>query len=506
MLEISTPSRRTVIISISAVIGITTISSLAYLYYRDNYSHATSNRKFRTLQRNLYSRLLQIEDNLDDLVESDLRLIQVRTKTLRTHRIYPADDDVKLPSLGLINNQDKDELGTEVEETKEELIRERTQGFEDSAQVRQGYKQLDLLVKALHKQLLRLHERADAVDLSELTEIGDEMGGISNQNESEILIFEKLRKRRRSTLAKVQKVITQLDRIQASYKKRLHEIKDFEKLERIGLEPSDQVQPTVESEMMKEGVTFADIAALNIEEPEILAPTEDLEKMKQGVSFADVVAENLPEEEIEKPKVQPKEKPTGQSKAETPASKSVKKATIVEEPKDKEAAVLAPTVDLELMKEGVTFADIIKENDEELEVLAPTEDLEKMKEGVTFADITKENIEEPEVLAPTEDLEKMKEGITFADITKENIEEPEVLAPTEDLEKMKEGVTFADITKENIEEPEVLAPTEDLELMKEGITFADIAKENIEEPEILAPTEDLKKMKQGFSFADAVTE
>ncbi|KAK5828646.1 hypothetical protein F5H01DRAFT_7418 [Linnemannia elongata] len=477
MLEISTPSRRTVLISISAVIGITTISSLAYLYYRDNYSSATSNRKFRTLQRNLYSRLLQIEDSLDDLIETDLRLIQVRTKTLRTHRIHPSDEHVKLPSLGLINDQDKAELGTEIEETKEELIRERTQGFEDSARVRQGYKQLDLLVKALHKQLLRLLERAEAVDLTELAEVGDETGGISNQNESEILVFEKLRKRRRSTLAKVQRVIAQLDRIQASYKARLNEIKDFEKLERIGLEPSDRVQPTVESEMMKEGVTFADIAALNIEEPEILAPTEDLEKMKQGVSFADVVAENLPEEETEKPSVQPKEKPKTQTKIETPALKPAKKAIDVEEAEDKEATVLAPTEDLELMKEGVTFADI-----------------------------TKENIEEPEVLAPTEDLEKMKEGITFADITKENIEEPEVLAPTEDLEKMKEGITFADITKENIEEPEVLAPTEDLELMKEGVTFADIAKENIEEPEVLAPTEDLKKMRQGFTFADAVAD
>jgi len=444
MLEISRPSRRTVVISISAVIGITTLSSLAYLYYCGNYSHSTSNRKFRALQRNLYSRLLQVEDNLDDLVETDLRLIQVRTKTLRTHRIHPADEQVQLPSLGLINDQDKFELGTEVEETKEELIRERTQGFVDSARVRQGYKQLDLLAKALHKQLLRLLERADAIDLSELAEIGDETGGISNQNESEILVFEKLRKRRRSILAKVQRAIAQLDRIQASYKKRLHEIKDFEKLERIGLEPSDQAQPTIESEMMKEGVTFADVAAWNIEEPEILAPTEDLEKMKQGVSFADVVAENLSEEETEKSKSQHKEKPKVQPKVETSAPKPVKKVSVVEEPQDKDAAVLAPTEDLELMKEGVTFADITKENIEEPEVLAPTEDLELMKEGVTFADITKENINKPEVLTSTEDLEKMKEGVTFADITKENIEEPEVLAPTEDLKKMKQGFTFAD--------------------------------------------------------------
>ncbi|KAF9549308.1 hypothetical protein EC957_004222 [Mortierella hygrophila] len=449
MLEISTPSRRTVLISISAVIGVTTISSLAYLFYRDNYSKSTTNRKFRALQRNFYARLLQIEDNLDDLIETDLRLIQIRTKTLRTHRIHTADEDVKLPSLGLINHQDKAQLGTDIEETKEELIRERTQGFEDSARVRQGYRQLDLLVKALHKQLLKLLERADAIDLSELAEVGDETGGISNQNESEILVFEKLRKRRRSTLAKVQRVIAQLDRIQASYKTRLHEIKDIEKLERIGLEPSDQVQPAVESEMMKEGVTFADVAALNIEEPEILAPTEDLEKMKQGISFADAVAENLPEEETEKRKVQPKEKPKEKPKAqpnvETSAPKPAKKVTVVEEPEDKGTAVLAPTDDLGLMKEGVTFADITKENIEEPEVLAPTEDLEKMKEGITFADITKENIEEPEVLAPTEDLELMNEGVTFADIAKENIKEPEVLAPTEDLKKIKQGLTFADV-------------------------------------------------------------
>jgi len=452
MLEISTPSRRTVIISITAVIGITTLSSLAYLYLRDNHNHNVHNRKFRALQRNLYSRLLQIEDNLDDLVETDLRLIQVRTKTLRTHRIHPADENVQLPSLGLINDQDKVELGREIEETKEELIRERSQGFEDSARVRQGYKQLNLLVKGLHKQLLGLVELADAVDLSELAEIGDQTGGISNENESEILIFEKLRRRRRSTLAKVQRVTVQLDRIQASFSKRLIEIKNFERLERIGLEPSDQVEPTVESEMMKGGVTFADVASLNIEEPEILAPTEDLEKMKQGVSFADVVADVEHEKEAskEKPKTQPRVQKTPAPKVEaTPAPKPTPtNRTAVKEPAHKEHAELAPTEDLELMKEGVTFADIAKENIEEPEVLAPTKDLEMMKEGVTFADVTKENIEEPKVLAPTEDLELMKEGVTFADIAKENIEESDILAPTEDLNKMKHGFTFADAVTE----------------------------------------------------------
>ncbi|KAF9107697.1 hypothetical protein BGX29_005214 [Mortierella sp. GBA35] len=443
MLEIRTPSRRTVTISISAVIGITTLGSLAYLYYRDTRQHSQNNRKFRALQRDLYSRLLKIEDSLDDLVETDLRLIQVRTKTLRTHRIHPSDDHVQLPSLGLINDQDKAELGAEIEETKQELIRERTRGFgKDPALVRQGYRQLELLVKALHKQLSKLLGQADAVDLSELAEIGDEAGGISSQDESEILVFEKLRKRRRATLAKIQRVIAQLDRIQASYKKRLQDIKDFEKLERIGLEPSDEVEPTAESEMMKEGVTFAD------ERPKGEKPKEEMPK--ENKSKEEKPKEEKPKEEKlneeklneEKPKTQPKADttPTPRSAAKVVASK--------EQPEDKETAVLAPTEDLELMKDGVTFADITKENIEEPEVLAPTEDLELMKEGVTFADIAKQNVEEPEVLAPTEDLELMKEGVTFADIAKENIEESEVLAPTEDLKKMKQGFTFADAVNE----------------------------------------------------------
>ncbi|KAG0209029.1 hypothetical protein BGX33_005875 [Mortierella sp. NVP41] len=497
MLEIRTPSRRTVTISISAVIGITTLGSLAYLYYRDTRQHSQNNRKFRALQRDLYSRLLKIEDSLDDLVETDLRLIQVRTKTLRTHRIHPSDDHVQLPSLGLINDQDKTELGAEIEETKQELIRERTRGFgKDPALVRQGYRQLELLVKALHKQLSKLLGQADAVDLSELAEIGDEAGGISSQDESEILVFEKLRKRRRATLAKIQRVIAQLDRIQASYKKRLQEIKDFEKLERIGLEPSDEVEPTVESEMMKEGVTFADVAALNIEEPEILAPTEDLEKMKQGVSFADVVSENTVDEK-EKPKGEkPKEeRPKGEKPKEERPKGEKPKEEMPKENKSKE----------EKPKEEKLNEEKLNEEKPKTQPKADTTPTPRSAAKVVAS---KEQPEDKEtaVLAPTEDLELMKDGVTFADITKENIEEPEVLAPTEDLELMKEGVTFADIAKQNVEEPEVLAPTEDLELMKEGVTFADIAKENIEESEVLAPTEDLKKMKQGFTFADAVNE
>ncbi|KAF9573330.1 hypothetical protein EC968_008784 [Mortierella alpina] len=507
MLEVTAPSRRTVILSMSAIVGITAV----YLLYRDiQQKKQQPSRRFRALQRNLYSQLVKVEDNLDDLVDHDLRLIQVRAKTLRTHRLYPGDHHVQLPSLGLLNHteqhpnkqgkteqdhhhhhhghdadadDDDDEL---IEETKEELIRERTQGFEDPERVRLAYKHLDGLVKALRKQLDRLSERVGLIDLSELVELGDESqqagGGIlslghSNNNSSsssksssesdEVQVCEKIRRRRRATLSKIQKVVAKLDRIHSGYQDRMFQIKQFDRLERVGLEPSDDVEPTVESEMMKGGVTFADVAKLNIEEPEVLAPTEDLERMKQGISFADVVAENLDDDEAAK--------------------------------------------------------DGGKEDHRGNGVLEPTEGLEKMKQGISFAEVAAHHVDEEgssssehdkEVLAPTEDLEKMKEGVTFAEIAKHNVEEPEVLAHTEDLDKMKEGVTFAEVAKHHTEdqhdeEAEVLAPTEDLEKMKEGVTFAEVAKhhtEEAEDAEVLAPTEDLEKMKQGFTFADAVAE
>ncbi|CAO3573309.1 unnamed protein product [Mortierella alpina] len=510
MLEVTAPSRRTVILSISAIVGITTV----YLLYRDiQQKKQQPSRRFRALQRSLYSQLGKVEDNLDDLVDHDLRLIQVRAKTLRTHRLYPGDHHVQLPSLGLLNNPEQQQRqqsnktepghhheGDEgeddlLEETKEELIRERTQGFDDPERVRQAYKQLDVLVKALRKQLDRLSERVGLMDLSELVQLGDESqrsaGGILSLNSSksysdesdEVQVCEKIRRRRRATLSKIQKVVAKLGRIHAGYQDRMLQIRQFEKLERVGLEPSDDVEPTVESEMMKGGVTFADVAKLNIEEPEVLAPTEDLERMKQGVSFADVVAENLKEDEEEKDK------------------------------KDKK----------DEKQDGDHDRNHEKESRKSNGVLEPTEDLEKMKQGISFAEVAAHHVDDDgstssehdkEVLAPTEDLEKMKEGVTFAEIAKHNVEEPEVLAHTEDLDKMKEGLTFAEVAKHHTEEQhdeeaEVLAPTEDLEKMKEGLTFAEVAKhhtEEAEDTEVLAPTEDLEKMKQGFTFADAVAE
>jgi hypothetical protein len=409
------------------------ISSLAYLYIRDNNKRSLLSRRFRSLQKTLHAQLFKAQDTLDDLVENDLRLIQVRVKTLRTHRLYPSDQDVQLPSLGLINEQDQVALGDQIEESKEELIRERTLGFGDHAKVRQGYHQLEMLAQALEQQLGRLLERVRAVEVSELAELGEETmesGGRivvvgaegmdddeatkkkkkeekekkdEQVNGSALLAMDKVRKHRRSVLAHIHQVMTQLERIRASYQDRLQSLREYEMEERLGLEPSadDGVEPTIDHELMKQGMTFAEVAAMNIEEPEILAPTEDLEKMKQGVTFAQVAAEHLPS--------------SSSSLSDAHVETTTTTTTTTTE-------VLKPTEDLEKMKQGVTFADVVAhdlEEEEETkreEVLAPTEDLELMKQGVSFAEVAKHNIETPSdetthVLPAADDRKRARHGL-----------------------------------------------------------------------------------------------
>ncbi|KAI9232507.1 MAG: hypothetical protein BYD32DRAFT_428253 [Podila humilis] len=363
------PSKKTTIITISAIVGVTTVSSLVYLYIRKD-RLARHNRQLKSLQHSLTSQLLKIDDHLHDLIEGDLRLAQVRTKTLRTHRLYPGDEHVQLPNLGLISEQDKQDLGSDLlEETPEELVRERTQGFHQSFKARQGYKDLELLVKTTHKRLVRLLSRADAVDLTELAEIGDDTGAAPEVDAAELQVFAKVQRRRRVLMNKIQKVMDQLDRLGGSIEERLDQVKRFEKLQKVGLEPQDHVHPTAESEMMKQGVSYAAMAALHNEEPEVLAQTEDLQKMKEGITFAEVASHHTKREHD-----QDHDHDHYNHQGEE---------------------VLAPTKDLEKMKEGLTFAEIashhtIHENNhnhDDEEVLAPTKDLEKMKEGVTFADV-----------------------------------------------------------------------------------------------------------------------
>ncbi|KAG0326768.1 hypothetical protein BG000_001249 [Podila horticola] len=339
------PSKKTTLITISALVGITTVSSLVYLYIRKD-RRTKHDRQLKALQRSLTSQLLKVDDHLHNLVEGDLRLAQVRAKTLRTHRLYPGDEHVQIPSLGLINEQDKHDLGSDhLEETQEELVRERTQGFHQSFKARQGYKELETLVKATHKRLLRLLSRADAVDLADLAELGDDTGGAPEVDAAELHIFSKVQRRRRLLMHKIQGVLDQLDRLGASIEERLEQVKRFEKLQKVGLEPKDQIVPTEESERMKQGVSYAAMAKMHVEEPEVLAQTEDLQKMKEGITFAEV------------------------------ASHYTKKHENSHNHHQGEEEVLAPTKDLEMMKEG------------EEEVLAPTKDLEMMKDGVTFADV-----------------------------------------------------------------------------------------------------------------------
>ncbi|KAG0083725.1 hypothetical protein BGZ93_001639, partial [Podila epicladia] len=392
------PSKKTTLITISALIGITTVYSLVYLYIRKD-RHARHDRQLKALQRSLTSQLLKVDDHLHDLVEGDLRLAQVRAKTLRTHRLYPGDEHVHLPSLGLISEQDKRDLGSDrLEETQEELVRERAQGFHQPFKARQGYTELEILIKAIHKRLLRLLSRTDAVDLAELAELGDDTGGAPEVDATELHIFSKVQRRRRLLMHKIQGVLDQLDRLSVSIEERLDQVKRFEKLQKMGLEPKDQIVPTEESEMMKQGLSYAAMTKMHVKEPEVLAQTEDLQKMKEGTTFAEVASHHTKHDHNHDHHHEGDE-------------------------------VLASTKDLEMMKEGVTFAEIASHhktqehghdhNHEGDEVLAPTKDLEMMKEGVTFAEIashhtTQEhghdhNHEADEVLAPTKDLEMMKE-------------------------------------------------------------------------------------------------
>ncbi|KAG0046722.1 hypothetical protein BGZ83_008092 [Gryganskiella cystojenkinii] len=493
----SSSRRNAVIISIAALLGLTTVASLTYLYLKDKDSQKSpsSNRRFRTLQKHLVSQLLSIENDLDSINNGDLRLAQVRNKTLRTHPCFPGDHKVDLPSLGLLKDGDENEV-EEIKETKEELIRERGQGFDDPVKVRKGYHQLTLLIQSVRERLLKLVERIESVDLDELAELGDSKAGsvvlpqVNGYESENLQVFEKIRRRQRSITVKAQKSFALVDQLSLSFKERIHRIQEFERLEKLGLEPTDEAAPTVDNELMKAGVSFAEVASLNVPELEVLAPTGDLEKMKSGVSFADVASSNIEEPEV-----------------------------------------LAPTEDLEKMKAGISFADVAAKEQEPEPDSAPApmpeskpknkkhqdEEFDVREEHVlTFSQVVMETVPGKKTMIVTQgdDEEYDQEQQEVEE------EEEEVLAPTEDLELMKEGVTYAEMASHNTSSSEhqqhgqeILAPTEDLEMMKGGITFAEMASHNTssseqlqQEENVFAPTEDVRKMKQGLTFAEAVAE
>ncbi|KAI1317493.1 hypothetical protein EDD11_008300 [Mortierella claussenii] len=434
---VSESTKKTLILSVSAIVGITTISTLAYLLIQDD-RRAKHLRKIRTLQKQLGHKLHKVEDSIQELVEGDIRLAQVRVRTLRTHAIYTGDPHVKLPSLGLINEQDKIDLGGEIEETQEELIRERTQGYgEDHQKVRQAYKRLDFLIASINERLLRLLESLDAISPRELTDLGDGSSGLVAASGPEIQAFEKIRKRKRSDIAKIQALMAQMDKIAGTFKDRLVAVEIYEqkkaeaeavaaeereKEEKLRKEEEEEreVKHQVNghhehnhehvnghvgtSELVQEGLSFAEVASHNIEEPEILEPTEDLEKMKEGITFADVVSHNT-EHEHEHDQ---KRSEMCSSKSTTTTTTTTVKTTShsngeiqVEEHHDK-------------VVEGVSFAEAVASNipeEEKEDVLEPTEDLEKMRAGITFADVVAEE--------PSGETDKSsaaaEEGVSIAD-------------------------------------------------------------------------------------------
>ncbi|GJJ70972.1 hypothetical protein EMPS_03322 [Entomortierella parvispora] len=467
MTESNTSSRRTVIITIAALLSLTTVTSLTYLYFKDTSRPSQSNRQFRALQKHLISQLARIEDDLDRLAEGDLRLTQVRIKTLRTYPCFPGDHHVQLPSLGLIQEEDKSKLAAEIQESQEELIRERDQGYEDPIKVRTAYHHLDLLMKSIRKRLLKLNARIEVLDLSELAELGDVA---SLAKESELQVFEKIRRRKRATAVRVQKALALLDHLGQGLKERTLLIKEYERLEKNGLEPTDEVEPTADYEMMKAGVSFAEVAALNVPEPEVLAPTEDLEKMKAGISFADMAKKN---NDIEEGPTEVIEEDPAEVIEEDPAE------VIEEDP-------------AEVIEEDP--AEVIEEDPAEVIEEDPAEVIEEDPAEVIEEDPA-EVIEEVEPVDEREEL-----TLTFVAETS-----PSRSSSSSSFMKMMNRKEEVKEQKEYKEE-EVLAPTEDLELMKEGVTFAEMASLNIPEKEVLAPTEDLEKMKQGFTFANAVAE
>ncbi|KAF9949054.1 hypothetical protein BGZ72_009080 [Mortierella alpina] len=410
---VSDSTKKTLIISASAIVGLTTISALAYLLIQDD-RRAKHQRKIRSLQKALGQKLAKVESAVESLVEGEIRLAQVRTKTLRTHRIHAGDSHVQLPSLGLINEQDKVDLGEEIEETSDEMIRERTQGYGDNPhKVRQAYKRLDFLVQSVNEQLLRLLESLDAISPRELTDLGDGSGGIPSANGPEVAAFEKIRKRKRADVTKIQKLMVQMDKIGASFKERLAAVEEYEKNEaeaaaaaaaaeeaknkkaqedqKAKEEQDHHANGHAEADLVKEGLSFAEVAKHNIPEPEILEQTEDLEKMKEGITFADVVSHNAEHHHEQSDSTA---STTTTSTTTTTTTSSSSSTTLVHE-----------TEHLEKVQAGISYAEVashhtpaehhkteVEEHHEE--VLEQTEDLEKMKEGITFADVVSHHVEE----------------------------------------------------------------------------------------------------------------
>ncbi|KAG0347807.1 hypothetical protein BG004_006901 [Podila humilis] len=300
-------ARKAIIISVSAIVGITTLSTLAYLLIQDD-KKAQHQRKIRALQKSLGSRLHKVDADVDALLEGDIRLAHVRVNSLHGRSIYPEGHH----SNG--KEQLDQALVLEQPLTAEESQRELALGLEDPAKVRQAYKRLDFLINSVNERLLRLLEALDGISPRELTDLGDGFGGLAPAQGFEATAFEKVRKRKRAAIARIQKIMGDMDKVGANIKGRVSatEVFEVEEAERKAKEAEEkkeeerQAQAAKDAQEKEEAETRAKAEAeakIKREEErkhriEILAPTDDLAVMKEGVTFAEMAKHQADKEEI----------------------------------------------------------------------------------------------------------------------------------------------------------------------------------------------------------------
>jgi len=402
---VSPAAKKTLILTASAIIGLTTVSTLAYLLIQDD-RRAKHQRSVRSLQKNLAKKIALVEKSVDELVEGDIRLAQVRTKTLRTHPIYPGDPHVQLLSMGLIQEQDQTDLGTAIEETSDELVRERMLGLaQDPAKVRQGYKRLEFLINSVNEKLLRLLESLDAITPREITDLGDGAGGIPSANGFEVQAFEKIRKRKRSNIDKIHKIMNQLDKIGHSIKDRVLAVEIYDR--KVAEEEEEERQKKEEEDKLKKE---AEKSAKEQEKKETVHNHAEDDLVREGVSFAQVAAS-------------------------LPVVKAEEKESVSQEQKAKTNG----HAEHDLVREGVSFAQVAASHPATVSEKKEEEE-EKAHHKHEDSSTSFSMISESEVLEPTEDLEKMKEGVTFADV---------VAAPAANVEVTADEETTSETTSES---------------------------------------------------------
>ncbi|KAG0221432.1 hypothetical protein B0O80DRAFT_494057 [Mortierella sp. GBAus27b] len=284
---VSPSTKKTLIISVSAIVGLTATLALVHMLIQDD-RRAKHHRKIRAVQKQLNQKLDKVETSVQELVEGDIRFAQVRIRTLRTCSIFPGDHCTL----------DQIDLG-EIQETPEELARERSQGYdEDSQKARQGYKRLDFLVNSVNERMLRLLESLDAISPRELTDLVDMSRGVVAVNGMEMQAFEKIRKRKRRVIDSIHGWMAQMDKIGVTFKDRIVAIEEYEK--KIRTEKGAEVLKetvAVSAAQVKEESTAKeveeDVRPYVVQHTHVQANAPESHMVKKGLSFAEVASHNI---------------------------------------------------------------------------------------------------------------------------------------------------------------------------------------------------------------------